>query len=420
VQFQLYETSADRADLPGDLVPVDPEAFEALPPLQLMLPSDEGGATIEVVLHAQLTEVGALDVSLHAVAGPERWQLAFDLRGGAQASRQRAVAVDLPRAGGGGPVFPGRTRQAAEERINRIFGKSRKKVDDKEVRQMRKDLELALGAKRDGWTLPMLRELWEMLARHSQRRRRSADHEAVFFNLAGTFLRPGFGQALDEWRVGALWKIFDEGVQYHHEHKAWQAWWVMWRRIVGGLDAAQQRTLLRAVTPWLRPELAPGKRKGKVQVGGEQEMLRLVASLERLDPGKKAGWGEWLLDLFERGQQLESAGWALARLGARVPFSGAVHNVVDPLIAEAWVERLLRLSFKKVPNAAFAAAHIARRTDDRMRDVSEVLRARTAAQLEATGFDELAPMVLQARRLVAEEEAKFAGDTLPPGLLLVE
>ena len=37
-----------------------------------------------------------------------------------------------------------------------------------------------------------------------------------------------------------------------------------------------------------------------------------------------------------------TAGWCLARIGARVPFSGAVHNVVDPSVAE-----VLREAIKK-------------------------------------------------------------------------
>jgi len=146
--------------------------------------------------------------------------------------------------------------------------------------------------------------------------------------------------------------------------------------------------------------------------------MRLVASLERLDPNRKAAWGDWMLGHLEAGRHEGVAGWCMARLGARVPFSGAVHNVVEPDVAEGWLERLNRLSWKKEPGAAYAAAHIARRTDDRLRDVGLHSRTQTAQRLSKFGFDDLAPMVREVVHLEAAAEARFAGDSLPPGLVL--
>ena len=68
--------------------------------------------------------------------------------------------------------------------------------------------------------------------------------------------------------------------------------------------------------------------------------------------------------------------------------------------------------------AAFAAAHIARRTDDRLRDVSTEWQDRVARQLDAMGDKELAGIVRQAVALERESEARFVGDALPPGLIL--
>jgi hypothetical protein len=56
--------------------------------------------------------------------------------------------------------------------------------------------------------MPMLRELWSTLYAGAGRRRRSADHERVFLQLAGYCLRPGFGYPLDEWRCEQTFRQF--------------------------------------------------------------------------------------------------------------------------------------------------------------------------------------------------------------------
>lgn len=433
VRFQLYATAADRGEGPGDLMDLDAAlgaggdggdgaalSLDALPPLTMLLESREGEGKLPVYLEAELTEVGALDVRLVGRETGERWRLEFDLRGqagGHLRGAARAVRGGTSPAAGRRGLSP-KQRELASQRLNRIFGKTRRKVNPREVRTLRDDLQAAMGLKRDLWTIPMLRELWEYLLRGAKRRRRSEHHEAAWLNLAGWFLRPGFGDDLDEWRVRALWRFHEQGVQYVHEHKVWVAWWVMWRRVVGGLSTGQQRALEESLLPALRPELVPQRKRGKVQPGGRDEMMRLVASLERLDPNRKAAWGDWTLGHLEAGRHGGVAGWCMARIGARVPFSGAVHNVVEPDVAEGWLERLNRLSWKKEPGAAFAAAHIARRTDDRLRDVGLHSRTQTAQRLTKFGFEDLAPMVREVVQLEAAAEARFAGDSLPPGLVL--
>ncbi len=184
----------------------------------------------------------------------------------------------------------------------------------------------------------------------------------------------------------------------------------------GGLTAEQQTTLLNEVDRWARGEDV--EVDSKVVPKGKEEMLRLVASLERLGPVAKARWGEWLLARMERGAAESFAGWALARFGARVPFAGAVHNVVDPAIAEDWAHRLLHLSWKKHPQAAYAVAHLCRRTDDRLRDVNDDQRRRAAEKLTKAGHAELARLVTDVVRLEARDEGRFVGDALPAGLVL--
>ena len=358
VEFKLYTTSADVRHEPGTLTRVDLDEFQVLPPVQTMLPSDGGRAEIPVILEAALTDVGVLEVACRAVDRDKRWTLEFDLRG----TSPMGVPVSLD----DGESGPAKGRAAlspaqeakANDAIEAIFGRApREDTKPKDVRQLRETLRSVVGVAREDWTLPMLRSYWEMLAPHQKRRRRTAEHEAVFLNLSGYFLRPGFGYPLDEWRVRELWQLFPQDVQYHQDDAVWHAWWVMWRRVVGGLDASQQKQLLGAVRGWLRPSEteANANKKSKRQVKGQEEMLRLVGSLERLDPAAKTDWGAWVLKELEEGRGTTTSAWTLARLGARVPFSGAVANVVDAEVAEGWLERLLVLPWKKMEGAAFAA-----------------------------------------------------------------
>ncbi|MEC8024513.1 MAG: molecular chaperone DnaK, partial [Myxococcota bacterium] len=172
-----------------------------------------------------------------------------------------------------------------------------------------------------------------------------------------------------------------------------------------------------------RPELGPPepqskKKKSKRQVKGQEEMLRLVGALERIDPSAKAEWGEWILKQVESGRSTLTHTWALARLGARVPFSGAVHNVVDPDVVENWLIRIQALPWKKIEGIAFAAAHLARRTDDRNRDINGDARHRLVSRLVQANEPMLAQMVRDVIRLEKKTETRFIGDTLPAGLRL--
>lgn len=407
-QFQLFATTSDRTDAAGDAVPIDDDLV-ALPPVVTRLEHREGKTRVPVTLQAALTEVGALEVACVAAQGDERWRLEFDLRGGS--GRHRDPAGSATPAG----MSPAH-RAIFDDHLAVVYGKAKREVSPKEVRQLFKTLQAATATKREEWTLPWLREAFELLMRGMKRRRRSADHEVMFYTLAGYLLRPGFGYPHDEWRAQDLWQLHGHGVQYHQEPAVWNAWWIMWRRTVGGLGAAQQTELLGQVERYARGEQVDTE--SKVVPKGEAEMLRLVASLERISPAVKADWGEWVLDRVERGRGDASSGWVLARLGARVPFSGPVHNLVDPLIVEEWAHRLLGLSWKKHRQIPYAVAHVCRRTDDRLRDVDDSIRRRAARQLDQAGEPDLAKLVREVVQLEARDEGRFAGDALPVGLVL--
>ena len=403
VQFQLYSTTSDRLDKPGATVTLEGDDFKALPPIHTIL-EGEKNATVDVHLAASLTEVGTL--ALSAIAGGQRWRLEFELRG---TSKPGAITVT--------ESMPARFTEAIGL-VDRVYGTKPMPVGPKDVKNLVRELEKVLGP-REAWRLPVLRELWTALFAGAGKRRRSADHERVLYHLMGYALRPGVGYPLDAWRAEQTFGLFKDLVTAHGDAAVWAEYWILWRRIAGGLDEKAQSTLWAYLRPWLEKKLGPPmkeKSKGVVPQGLD-EMVRAVASLELLPVDEKALFGSFVLAKIATGGPWA---WALGRVGARVPVHGASHRVVSPELAETWARALLTAGLTRVDGAPFAVTQLCRRTGDRARDVSEPLRFEVVAALEAAkappGWKQ---MVAEVVALSAADEARALGDTLPAGLTLV-
>ncbi len=290
------------------------------------------------------------------------------------------------------------------------------------MKNLLRNLEKVLGPK-ETWRLPLLRELWSALFTGASKRRRSPDHERVFFQLLGFSLRPGFGYPLDPWRAEQTFKLFHELVTAHQEKPVWIEFWICWRRIAGGLGEAEQRALYDYLQPHLARRVPPDAPKEKTKLKGIvpeglDEMVRTAASLEHLEPGRKLELGDWIAArLGADGTAGGPWAWALGRLGARVPLYGSRHRVVGTDAAARWLELLLGKGLQTIDGAPFAAAQLARLTGDRSLDLDEPLRARTAEALErAKAPATFVRMVREVVALDAADEARALGDTLPAGL----
>ncbi len=404
VRFRLLAASGYRPEQPGDLIALDEstrDELHELPPLQAVVPG-EGRA--EVSLRAQLTEIGTLEI--HCAADQERrWKLEFQLRGQPESAAAASSVVVLPKA-----IEP------AREALQIVFGKKPAPVQGREVKDLWRVLEKTLG-ERARWSLAVNRDLFGPLWSGAQKRRRSADHERVFFSLAGFFLRPGFGAPLDAWRTNQLWTLFSQGLTRHKDAPVWAAWWVLWRRVAAGLPEEAHRALFDAIEPHLRPlpvgrVVNPGKKPPGLAV---DEMIRLLGALERLAPQKKEEAASWLLARLESGSA-PGVVWALGRLGARVPVAGAAESVLAPEVAAALLEKLLALDWKKHDEAPFAVAQLGRLSGDRSRDLDVALRERAAVRLEHAGAAEWARGLREVIALGERDEQRVFGEALPLGL----
>jgi molecular chaperone DnaK (HSP70) len=411
----------DRPPRPGDLIDLDGEDFVRLPPIATILGSAGAGQPLEVPVQivTSMTEVGTLEMHCVSIADPDRrWLLEFELRGGAE-EPGAASATGMEEQS-----LPGHFKEAIAQ-IDRIFGPRAEKTTPKEVRQLRSQLERLIGS-RESWQVPLLRQLFDALWHRARGRRRSADHERIWLNLAGYCLRPGFGYPLDSWRMESLWSIFESGVAHHKERQVRAEWWTMWRRVAGGLDREAQLRVLDDFAFNVQEDKAELRNRPAHLVDGSiDDMLRVAASLERIPADYKAEIGDWLIGMRNDSQDASTgvdnpAFWALARIGTRQAFYGSAHDVVPPDVVIRWIAALMEVDWKRVKGAAFAAAHLVRLTGDRARDVPAELREQVAKRLAASGSPpEWLRMVREAGQLDEVGMRGFLGDSLPSGLKLI-
>ncbi|MYM72916.1 Hsp70 family protein [Duganella sp. FT134W] len=433
VRFHLASSTAD-APQAGDVVTLQPDDYVQLPPIATVLrdsSSADARKEIPVQLATSLSEVGTLEVHCVARDDAQRWLLEFQLRGEATTE---APSDEAPMPAG---------LAAAIDKIDRIFGSRALQVDIKEVKQLRAQLEQLLGS-RESWPTPLLRRLFDALLERAKGRRRSSEHERAWLNLSGYCLRPGFGHTLDEWRVEKLWAMFDTGIQHHKDSQVCAEWWTLWRRVSGGLSVEAQLRVLDDFAFNVQADAAErGRRPVTLVNGSEEDMLRLGASLERIPGNYKAEIGAWMLDQLHKASKAAAKAaanrtrtgaadlakaeatqgrflWGLSRVGARQPFHGSAHDVVETPVVEQWLDAVLSLDWKKVEPAGFAAAHLARMTGDRSRDINDTLRAEVLRRLQGIGAPaNWSAMVREVVQLDQADEKRMLGDALPPGLKLI-
>jgi hypothetical protein len=417
VEFPLYTSSIRLTDQPGELVPVDPEQMTALPPIRTALKtrSRRERGVVPVQLHAKLTEIGTLELWCSEVGGERTWRLQFDVR----SATQTDVAAHETDAEAQGFVDEA-TAAACRAVLDATFGP----VGKDDPNALVKRLVAAAGSERSEWPTSLLRRLWEILMELEAGRRKSPAYEARWLNLLGYSLRPGYGLAVDDWRVAETWKTV-QGKLAHGAATSRTESLILWRRIAGGLPAGQQRALaepLLATVRTLHKRQTSGTSKGADPTFSPHETLevfRLLAALELLDADVKIELGRLLIDLVPK-KKLEPIRpallWALGRLGAREPAYGPLNTIVSPAVASDWVEQLISAGGDD-GMTQFALINLARKTSDRFRDVDTDLRERVLDWLAARGAGQHAAMLVrEGGQLDAEEQSRVFGESLPRGL----
>jgi hypothetical protein len=303
-----------------------------------------------------------------------------------------------------------------------------------------RQLEQLTGMSRHDWPPSLLRSFWEALMEHQDGRRFSVEHEARWLNLTGFCLRPGYGLAVDDWRVGQVWRLNAQKVMHPRNELCRAEWWILWRRIAGGLTAGQQLTLAEPLVAAMRSRLraagpiAQGK-SSPFQYGPHEtaEVWRLLGSLELLRTNLKEELGQTALDLLPREKTAavqNAVLFTIGRLGSRVPVYGPLDALVRPDLAEEWARLLLQVAAKlqqhkaspteaasRRTQIAFALVQLARLTGDRYRDISDSTRKSVIEYLSANAAPpHYVQLVREGGELADEEQKLTFGESLPRGL----
>jgi len=435
VEFPIFATTSPREDPVGAVVQVPEDELDPLPPLQTVVKfgKQKAGTKVPVRIQVRRTELGTLELSCLSRMSGARFKLEFDVRAGGSESPASTPApassgpsvLEQPFGGAGtrappeeGQVEPERV-EAAKARIDEVFAEQPPRSDPD---GLMKGLEQDLGLGRDALPLPVLRALAEHLIELMERRALSPQLEARWMNITGFSLRPGFGVPMDDWRVKQLWKIHAQDV-LHGAHDPCQLnWWILWRRVAGGLSRGHQEELASRAFPLINPALAKRakRRPPKYKTQEAAEIWRAAASLERIGAKSRAQLGDALLDLLEAKKAPRGAFWCLGRIGARRLLYGPREATVRAKIAEKWAGRIMDLpKMLKGEHPAACMVSMCRLTGDRQFDLPLEARTKVKAYLLDFGVPEeqLTPLT-EVVQLDTKSEAQAFGEDLPVGLML--
>jgi hypothetical protein len=431
VVFPLYSSTVRGDDQPGQLLHLPSQALLPLPPLHTMLRGGKraGVKRVPVTLAARCTEIGTLELFCESREG-NRWRLEFNLREVLQLpGRDREADPSPSEPARLIDVFPEGKIQAAQGLLEAVFGATDDAMERPAPSELTRRLEDVLEAPRADWPSTVCRRLWEPLHAHAAGRYRSPAHLARWYNLAGFVLRPGFGDPLDRYRVESLWKLMMSAASATATSSTPGAsaiaeggadYWILWRRVAGGLNTVLQQQLFSRLRPHLLP--SKGKSYSRPPANEYAEMWRAAAALERLDPRTKEQLGAALLRDLKKVPTPPYLFWSLTRLGARVLLYGPLNTVIHPDLVTTWLETLLLFQptdDNQRRQWLFCLAHLARRCGTRALEVDESLRGRL---LDLLHQHQAPPawihMVEQVTQMAHEDSSQLFGDALPIGLRL--
>jgi hypothetical protein len=432
VAFPLYSSTIRGQDQAGDVLRLRPEQLLSLPPLRTILRGGKRSGTkrVAVRLSACCTEIGTLELWCTACEGGNRWRLEFNVRDLVDPRETSIQANDGEAESQRGikDLWPELQVQEMSELVRACYhGQNRRPAP----RELTRAIETAADASRENWPTAVCRRLWDVLEEVAEERAQSPAHLARWYYLVGYCLRPGFGDTLDRFRVERLWKLVhapqrptrtgQNAAAAARPSEGSADYWIMWRRVAGGLNAQLQHGLFDRLRPILVP--AKGKPAMKPSANEFAEMWRAAASLERLDVKQKEALGQSLLKSIRRSPVPTYAFWSLTRLGARVLLYGPLNAVLHPEIVEHWLDALRAFlpghSSERVA-WAFCLAELARRSGQRALDVDEEHCQRVVEILRAQDVPpHWTRMVVEVTEGEREEQSELFGESLPVGLRLI-
>ncbi len=412
VQFPLWVSSTRLADPTGALVTMNETEASRLPPIYTALGQGKkrDTKTIRVAIESELSEIGTVGMWCVDLGSGNRWQLEFDIRSTLETDRTSHQG-----SGEAAGMIDEQTILKCEAAIASVFAAPY----NVKPNELISALQTITETKRDAWPPSLLRKMWQQLLSLQAGSRESSQHEARWLNLLGYCLRPGYGVAVDDWRVSQTWKTVYGKLAFPAPQSRTEGL-ILWRRIAGGMTSGQQQQLAGPLLSSLK------EKSQRLETQELSEIWRLLASLERLSAVDKVELGRLAFNEFSRKKSApiqHALLWAIGRLGNRVPVYGPLNTVIDKQEVTRWLARLrtLKLAADNAFNKAvlFAVVQLARRVGDRHRDIDEAVRAETVQYLASIAAPPHFMILVTAGGLLSsEEETAVFGETLPLGIRL--
>lgn len=402
VSFPLYSSATRVGDLVGDCIDTATELSLVSDLVSVMKFGKEDKKVIDCELTSELLETGVLKVYIESKQSDHCWPLNFDTRLLVDSSiSDEQVTVDSTIV------------DKAKLLIQESF-----RVKQEQLPSLIKNIEKELSLKRREWSVYILREFADTLLAIPYSELKSPRQESRWLNLCGFCLRPGFGDPADELRLKKVWKLWFHGMNNPNDSQTISDWWVFWRRVASGLRAGHQRSIMDQLYKQICPK---GIYTNKLKSGpqAKAEMWRCAGALELITTDKKIALGKILIAHIKKLSDYEF--WTLGRLGSRRMFRAGINNVIDPKIAEKWLNKLLETKRPKPSESElFAVSRIAAVCGDRKYDIDPELISKVKDYLlihsaPKTWIEHLETPTEES----IEEQAKILGDSLPLGLSIV-
>lgn len=418
VSFQLYASHVRLHDKQGDLIPIDPSEIQALPPIHTVLRFGkqklnlENQETIPVHLSMSLTAIGTVEIWLKSQKTEHKWALEFQVRSASGQENSLAVLEETRKD----EIFDASYVQAAKQGLQDLYAGTSKVRPE----QIMEQLETWLECPRREWSLSVLRGLADAVLLAAPRRACSLAHEIRWWNLIGFLLRPGFGYALDDFRLKELWKIILVDSKILKSTDLQIQRWICYRRIAGGLNKGQQGQLASDLLSTLI-----NKKSGKLEVKGKADLyqyfekLRVLGAFELLDTAMKIKLGQALVERIAAGDAHAAEYWTLGRLGARHLIYGSGANVIPSAVVSQWIPVLLRQINVRTDDLIFVLGQLARKIDQRELNLPQETVTHILTQFaDHPQYGRLQALLSGESPLSEFEQEQVLGDRLPVGLIL--
>jgi molecular chaperone DnaK (HSP70) len=405
VAFDIYSSSYRSGDRCGDLTTID-DTLTVLPPIHTLVQYGKKGVktAIPVSIEAEYTEMGTLALWCRSGVSNHRWRLQFQLRDAAASAGE--VRED---------IIEDEILELSRRRVREAFSKT---AERRKLESLAKTISNEADIPRKEWPLGLIRPIADELLELGDAARLRQEMEIRWLNMLGFCMRPGFGDGFDEHRMKAIWKFHKKGPKFPKNSQVRSEWWIMWRRVAGGLKAGQQRQFIQELSSQIISKKGT-KTKNKIMPQERLEIWMAVANMERLLVKDKITWGNQLLSEIHPKKSKPQHFWSLARLGARELLYGPADRVIPPDEAAKWIKIILNKKWVDPKPVLNALSQMARKTGDRTRDLDENLIIQVIAFMERfPDSDPYSQILKQIVPIAKKEENTIFGESLPSGIIL--